>query len=518
MEEQKQSTVIDTGLHVELRCSNQLALLTTEDENEGSRTRTVYVVASHQHQTTDNADKKDKTVTLIEGLQFHLYVAVPAELDPHLLHEEMVLSYARWAYGKGAIKNMKRELMARAQELEALNKTRKEMEERLTILSKKPSDNVVDEQGTVARWEEQKKLLRRQELRVENKRLELRVTAAKLVTLRNKKLLLEQYRRMLHCIDPQTDQPLVPQLPPGPAKLAWMKRVMPEWHGFACVTEHRAYDIAEKASLCRSKLRGAKTWRFTFENHQALPHFVRQFANPFEVGVSYDEERNKVPGVLHQIWVLQDGGRDPSLFAQAKDDHGLHKHLLGQTLLFTQDDYVYKWHWATDKVSQLKAGCLEPPFPSKTTGNNNVVMDARGLGDGDDDGDIITFMNDQCVPVKMSESLGGATNQKTRRVSHNTVTFSLTELGSTARISLVHMRDKQASISLHVGSIEKKKRPVEEDTTTPNTELVKEPVIDAWAEDRSARLLAVPKMSNLPGQKKPKQQGTLMFTINKKES
>lgn len=508
-----------TNLEIKLRCTNQLALLTTDTVQQGSWTRTVYVVADESLR----GDTVAKQLTLIEGLQFHLYVGVPLTLDPHLLHEEMVLSFANAHYGRSAKDGAKREVVARRQELEAYQKSLRELQQ---------------QQLAGGANEEQKKLCERQEARIAGKKLELQVAEAKLVTVRNKGYLLAQYHKLLHCIDPADDEPLVPQLPPSPAKMAWMQQQMASgWRGFCCVTEHKPYDIAEQALMKRGKLSQHATWRFTFDNHQAVQHFVRKFASPFEVGV-FDEEGRRVTGggTLHQIWALGDGSRDPSLFVVPKGDSGLVQHLMQQTLPFTQKDYVYKWRWDANKVSALKHGCLEPPFSTRATGHTHVLLDSRSR---QHDGDLLGYMNKYSAVARLASD-GSSATDKTRHMSHCTVTFSLSELPTLyntmggVSINLVNIKDKQVSMSLHVESVPSpsvlsKKRTADEASLSEHAGLSKEATTSSLKPDISKKgalsllvghnpnkPVAAAKLTNLPGQKRVQPQGSLLLFATKK--
>ena len=524
-------------------CTNQLALLTTDTVQKGSWTRTVYVVA-------DIKEGGQKQLTLVEGLQFHLYIGVPRELDPHLLYEEMVLSYANACYGRGAKDVAKREVASRRQELASYQQILKELQQQQCCVgvdnNNKEDTNIGDEQNQTKRAE-YIKLRERQEDRVAGKKLELQVAEAKLVTLRNKGYLLEQYHKLLHCVDPVDDEPLMPPLPPGPSKLAWIQRQMAGWQGFCCVTDYRPYDIAEQASLRRSKLNNHTTYRFSFDNHMAVPYFVRKFSNPFEVG-AFDEDGRRITGApTYQIWVLQDGSRDPSLFTANKSDPGMVQHLLQQTLAFTQKDYVYKWYWPRNKVFELKYGCLEPPFPTKTTGLSHVLLDSQSKQHG---GDILAYMNKHCASVRYNNT-GGETGStaKMRYMAHCTVTFSLAELfgrgcisGDTAKphsdivINLVNVRDKQVAMSLHIESIaseskKNKKRSANEaslsehaghdvmdrnETTTTKPDISKKGALSLLVGHNPNKPVAAAKLTNLPGQKKVQQQGSLLLFASKR--
>jgi hypothetical protein len=462
---------------------------------------------------------RGKQLTLVEGLQFHLYIGVPHTLDPHLLHEEMVLSYANAHYGRAAKDNAKREVVTRRLELEAYQKSLRELQQH--------GDSVVDR-------EEQKKLCERQEARIAGKKLELQVAEAKLVTVRNKGYLLSQYHKLLHCIDPADDEPLVPQLPPGPVKLAWMRQQMATgWQGFCCVSEHRPYDIAEQALLKRGKLSQHATWRFTFNNHQAIQHFVRKFANPFEVG-GFNEEGRRVEGggTQYQIWVLQDGSRDPSLFVVPKGDTGLVQHLMQQTLPFTHKDYVYKWCWPTKKVFGLKHGCLEPPFASKATGLTHVLLDSRSQQHG---GDLLGYMNKYGATPRLPGADGSSsTTGKMHHLAHCTVTFSLAELASLyggvdgVSINLVNIKDKQVSMSLHVESVpapQNKKRTADDASLSEHAggpsgdmkpDISKKGALSLLVGHNPNKPVAAAKLTNLPGQKKVQPQGSLLLFATKR--
>jgi hypothetical protein len=433
---------------VSFRCTNQLALLTTDTPATGSYTRSVYVVADGDG------------VTLVEGLRFHLYVAVHAALDIHLLCEEMLLRYH-----SGAIK--------------ACDALRRDIAERRAVLAKLSSA----------------------EETVRQKLLENAVQEAKLVTLNNQAQLLHQYRRLLrgHSLDDDSgsdqDDDDDDARKPSREKWAWMQREMGgAATGFFVIKDYGAYEMARSASLRRSKLAHHSLYRFALDNHAALQYFVAEFSrrSHFEVGAYYDREsKTRVPGVRHEIFVLRDDSADPALYVAAKGDANQHtQYVSRQCLAFAQPEQVYKWVWRAEHVTALRVGCLEPAF----LGSAGAVV---GAGEN-----IVARLNGEARPVVL--------DQCEYRPAPCTLTFSLADLPRDTVLRRVDLKDKSGVMSLV--SIASTKRGARQaglaDDARPG-----EKKAALGTEGRPSA--ATPKMALLQsGQKK--KQATLAFLVDKK--
>ena len=385
-------------LDSELRSTNQFALFTTDTAREGSHTRSAYLVTTERRAPfTDEAGPwpaRPPTLTIIDDLKFHLYLALPLTLDPHLLYEEMLLAYGNGNFSSRALDALRRDVATRRDELKALRA----------------------ESGN--------------EVALHYKELEQQVQRAKLVTFENQRALLSQYRQALRQIDAAGDT-LVPELPPGAAKLRWMKEQLGA-PGFFVIKAYAPYDISATAGLRRKKLKDSQTWRFTFDNHTVVQFFLKKFANPFEIGASYDSEtEERVPGTLYPIYVLRDDSKDPELYVPATGDVRHMRYVQRQTQLFTQADYVYRWSWTDART--VRAGCVEPAFATGS-GNINTLVDWRCA-------DILARLDANSVPVQLDADQ--------YRPSHCTLTFSLRDLAPSTLVHCVSLQTKKARLSLN---------------------------------------------------------------------
>jgi hypothetical protein len=440
------------GISVNFTCANPFALLTTDCDRKGSHTRSAYIVA------------EPDSVVLIDDLQFHLYLAVPKEVDVHVLYEEMMLCYGLDHYGR------------RAQE--ALWKKIQELRLDIDAIKSKTVSGGSDED--TAR-------------RLHYRQLERSMYEAKLVTMRNQAHLQSRFKALVRGGGEQEDisdddegaaMPIDLQTKPSAARIEWLKNEI-NAPGFFFIKAHSTYNLAPTAVLARKKLAQHDMWRFTFDNHATVQYFIKKMTHEFEIGASFDTERQtKIPGTRHQIHVMKDGSKtDPTLYAAPNGDGRHQQYVLSQCQLFTQADYVYKWSWTAPVIQ--KNGCLEPPFAA---GDSTIV-----------EHDIIERLKRHTSTV----TTGGA--KPTHRPVHCTLIFSLTDLPQNVPVYRVSIRDKACTLSL---GFEVKKRSVAAaELPDHDTGLVekKRPATP------TTRSVATPRLSHLPGQQKKLQQGTLSF-------
>jgi hypothetical protein len=220
-----------------------LALLTTTTKRV-SYTRTVYV--------TRDLNESD-TLVLIDGVEFHLYIAVPQSLDPYQLYEAMMHAYYGSMFSKA-----KREAMV------------------------KDLEQVEDD---LAAFDD------------EVKKRELSFMDKKMNIFRNNFESHNHYRELLRDED-------VASLT-GNQKIARIKSEMKGHYFF--IKEMKQFFVPRHARVS-SKLKLTTQWRFTFDNHTILQFFINKFRKPFEIGRTYDND-----GIAYQILILDNDGDDPSL-------------------------------------------------------------------------------------------------------------------------------------------------------------------------------------------------------------
>lgn len=457
----------ETNWHVQLTCRSPLALLTTADSKTGSYTRSVYVAANNGGGGGDDTG----SITLIEGLKFHLYIGVPVTLDVHQLYEEMMLSYCNACCGRRAHDKLRKDVADRRAELVKLKHHQCDAR------------------------------------KIAHKELEKSVREAKLVTMVNQSRLHYQYKRLLrgHTDSDDSDDDedssgddMAVDNKPSEEKLAWIKEQMRSTPHFFVIKQWRRYDIAANARLRGKKLRHHQTYRFTFDNHAVLQHFLREFsARPLVIGGTYDAtEQKRVGGTAYDIVLLADDSADPSLYEAAKGDHQHAQYVARQCQAFTRDDYVYRWHWPDAATTTIKHGCLEPAV---TDIGRNVTLGASD--------DIVPRLNQSAVPTVLDRDTPSKTSY---RAAHATVTFSLRDLPSTTLIRLVNLRDKLSTLSLLsvVDSDARQKKRDAADAGLP---------ADASGGARAKKTALVsasakPKLALTTGQRKKLQQGSLLFS------
>jgi hypothetical protein len=227
-----------------------LALLTTTYKRV-SYSRTVYV--------TRDLNEHD-TLVLIDGMEFHLYIAVPQSLDPYQLYDAMMNAYYGSMFSKA-----KREAIVK--ELEQVE------------------DDLAAFQDEV-------------------KKRELSFMEKKMNIFRNNFESHNRYRELLRDEDVLTMA--------GNQKIAHLKREMKDGSYFF-IKEMKQFFVPRHARVS-SKLKSTTQWRFTFDNHCILQFFINKFRKPFEIGRTYD-------GIAYQILILDNDGDDPSLYHGAAINH-----------------------------------------------------------------------------------------------------------------------------------------------------------------------------------------------------
>jgi hypothetical protein len=470
------NTNTTTAINVTFNSRHLLALYTTTERDKGSHTRSVYVVPQ---QPRDNT----LTLTLIDSLQFHLYVAVPPSLDIHLLCEEMLMWYGKECYGFGAKNRLSRALYDKGVEIHGTKK-------RLAELSGSGDVEMIN--VLQARLVQQQK--------------ERAVMSAKMVTLENGNALYTRMLRMItgggfskHDDDDSDDSESddnddLPNLPPSHEKMEWIRAELGKMspHFYPIKTLQR-FEVAANARLCEKKLKDHTAWRFTFDNHTVLQFFVNKFRHSFEIGGSTDHASGiRKPGVEYHVHVLHDDSKEPVLLSEAHYKN-TSLYVLHQCVQFPHANYEYRWEWSNNEGrSTLKSGerygCVEPPF----VGNNNAKSHSYDICS-----DAVAIMD------RLANNNIGAMDR--RDVTPCPILFLLNDLSSNLVVHRVSMDERRTTLSLlkapSVAKSSKKKRGADD-----HDEEGKGPVVK-----KVALSVAKPKINNLPGQKKVLQQGRIAF-------
>lgn len=295
-----------TDVHLTRDC--MLALLTTTNKRV-SYSRTVYV--------TRDLNEHD-TLVLIDGLEFHLYIAVPQSLDPYQLYEAMMLAYYGSMFSKA--------------EREAMVKDIEQVEDDVEAMGE-------EEAGV--------------------KKRELSFMEKKMNIFRNKFESHNQYRALLR-------QEEIQEMT-GNQKIAHLKREVKDG-GYFFIKEMKQFFVPRHARVS-SKLKSTTQWRFTFDNHCILQFFINKFRKPFEIGRTYDAD-----GIAYAIQILDNDGDDPSLYHGSAVNH----YMTRQTQQFPHENHFYKWHFSTHDTPSH--ALFEPVFPSLLdTGVANVESHASRL-------------------------------------------------------------------------------------------------------------------------------------------